>query len=66
MTVEGTVKNFVPVTDAMLRNPDPADWPMVRRNFHAQSYSPLNQITRDNVGSLRLAWTWSMLDGSSL
>ena len=65
VTVEGTVKNFVPVTDAMLRNPDPADWPMVRRNFQAQSYSPLNQINKDNVYNLRLAWTWAMIEGSS-
>ena len=24
---------FVPVTDAMLQNPDPADWPMWRRTL---------------------------------
>jgi len=65
VTVEGTVKNFVPVTDAMLRNPDPGDWPMVRRTYQAQSYSPLNQINKDNVGNLRLAWTWAMIEGSS-
>ena len=65
VTVEGTVKNFVPITDAMLRNPDPADWPMVRRNFQAQSYSPLNQINKDNVNNLRLAWTWAMVEGAS-
>src|SRR6202166_4894275 len=26
ITVAGEVKNYVPVTDAMLRNPDPRDW----------------------------------------
>ena len=31
ITVEGEVKNFTPVTDAMLRNPDPADWLMIRQ-----------------------------------
>src|ERR1700721_2256669 len=31
ITVAGEVKNFVPVTDAMLRNPDRADWLMLRR-----------------------------------
>ncbi len=42
ITVAGKVKNYVPVTDAMLRNPDPGDWLMIRRNYQAWSYSPLN------------------------
>src|SRR5689334_5537656 len=29
ITVEGEVKNYMPVTDAMFRNPDPADWLMI-------------------------------------
>src|SRR5512141_2170084 len=48
LTVEGEVKNYVPVTDAMLRNPDPADWLMIRRDYKASSLSPLNQITTQN------------------
>jgi alcohol dehydrogenase (cytochrome c) len=63
LTVEGEVKDYVPVTDAMLRNPDPGDWLMVRRNYQAWSYSPLGQITRDNVQDLRLAWVWAMPEG---
>ena len=64
-SVRGTVKNFVPVTDAMLTNPDPADWLMIRRNYQAWSYSPLTQITADNVKNLRLKWVWSMNDGGA-
>jgi outer membrane protein assembly factor BamB len=60
-----TVQNFVPVTEAMLRDPDPADWPMIRRNFQAWSYSPLDQIGRDNVRNLRLEWVWNMHEGTS-
>ena len=60
LLVAGEVKNVVPVTDAMLRNPDPADWLMIRGNYQAWSYSPLSQITRDNVKELRLAWIWSL------
>jgi alcohol dehydrogenase (cytochrome c) len=63
ITVEGEVKNYVPVTDAMLRNPDPADWLMIRRDYKANSYSPLNQITAQNVGDLRLVWSWAMQEG---
>ena len=33
VTVAGTVQNYIPVTDAMLRNPDPADWLMIRRDY---------------------------------
>jgi mono/diheme cytochrome c family protein len=33
LTVTGQVKNYVPVTDAMLRNPDPGDWLMIRRDY---------------------------------
>jgi alcohol dehydrogenase (cytochrome c) len=63
ITVEGEVKNFVPVTDAMLRNPDPADWLMIRRDYKASSFSPLNQISTQNVGELRQVWSWAMQDG---
>ena len=37
---------FVPVTDAMLQNPDPADWLMWRRTLNGWGYSPLDQINR--------------------
>jgi len=63
ITVEGEVKNYVPVTDAMLRNPDPADWLMIRRDYKANSFSPLNQISAQNVNDLRLVWSWAMQDG---
>ena len=66
ITVEGEVKNYIPVSDAMLRNPDPADWLMIRRDYKASSFSTLNQITAQNVNDLRLALSWAMQDGSSL
>jgi len=65
VTIAGTVENFVPVTDAMLKNPDPGDWPMHRRNYYAHSYSPLDQINTENVGSMTLEWVWSMHEGDS-
>ena len=55
--------DFVPVTDAMLQDPDPAtDWLMWR---HAQGwgYSPLDQIDRRNVNELRLAWSRVLAPG---
>jgi PQQ-dependent dehydrogenase (methanol/ethanol family) len=65
LTVEGTVKNYVPVTDEMLRNQDPGDWLMARRNYQGWSHSPLTQVTRDNVKDLQLAWAWSMNEGQT-
>jgi alcohol dehydrogenase (cytochrome c) len=62
LTVTGEVRNYVPVTDAMLRNPPPGDWLMARRNYQGWSYSPLNEITRDNVKDLKLAWVWAIRD----
>jgi alcohol dehydrogenase (cytochrome c) len=65
ITVAGEVKNCVPVTDAMLRNPDPGEWLMIRRDYKANYYSPLNQITAQNVNELRLVWSWAMQEGAS-
>jgi alcohol dehydrogenase (cytochrome c) len=56
------VKNFRPVTEAMLRSPAPGDWLNWRRTDNAWGYSPLDQITRQNVQQLRLAWSWAMDD----
>jgi alcohol dehydrogenase (cytochrome c) len=65
LTVRGTVANFVPVTDAMLRNPAPNDWLMLRHDYSATSYSALNQITTDNAKNLKLAWMWPMQEGGT-
>ena len=65
MTVRGEVPNFRPVTAEMLRNPDPSDWLMVRGNHKASNYSALNQVTRDNVKNLQLAYVWNMYEGDS-
>ena len=62
-SANGQVTAFSPVTDQMLLNPDPADWLMVHRTYDFQSFSPLDQITRDNVGQLRLAWMRTMDEG---
>ncbi|MDA1369491.1 MAG: PQQ-binding-like beta-propeller repeat protein [Proteobacteria bacterium] len=45
-----------PVSDEMLRNPPARDWLLWRQNYSSSGYSPLNQITRDNVQNLDLAW----------
>ena len=58
-------REFVPVTDAMLQDPDPGDWLMWRRTLDGWGYSPLNQIDRANVGELRMVWTRAMRPGTN-
>jgi alcohol dehydrogenase (cytochrome c) len=54
---------LVPVTDAMLQNPPPADWLMWRRTLNSWGYSPLDQINRTNVGELTLVWSRPLAPG---
>jgi alcohol dehydrogenase (cytochrome c) len=55
-----TLARLSPVTDAMLANPSPGDWLIWRRAYDGQGFSPLAQIDKANVGSLRAAWDWSL------
>ena len=57
--------SFTPVTDAVLQNPDPADWLSWRRTLDGWGYSPLDQIDRSNAAQLRLVWSWGLEPGVS-
>ncbi len=59
------ITDFQPVTEDELLNPDDGDWLIYRRTYDSQGYSPLDQINRSNVDELRLAWVWSMRDGTN-
>jgi len=63
LTVFAQTADFVPVTDEMLQNPDPADWLMWRRTLDSWGHSPLDQIDKSNVASLRLVWTRALGPG---
>ena len=65
LTVRGEVNHYTNVTDTMLRNPDPGDWIMIRHDYHANNYSPLNQINTQNVKELQLQWVWAMNEGTN-
>ena len=58
-------RDLSPVTDAMLQNPDPADWLNWRRTLDGWGYSPLDQIDRENVHRLQLVWGWQMNTGAN-
>ena len=54
----GADGDYIPVTQAMLNDPDPADWLMWRRTYNGWGYSPLDQINRGNVGQLQMVWSY--------
>jgi len=63
--VAAQVEAFEPVTQRMLENPPPEEWLMFSRTYDAQRFSPLDQIDRDNVNRLTLAWSRGLRDGNT-
>jgi alcohol dehydrogenase (cytochrome c) len=63
--VANPLDKLTPVTEETLRNPDPKDWVTWRRTPTAEGFSPLNQITKANVGSLQMAWSWALPNGGN-
>src|SRR5262249_40532772 len=57
------MKDFAPVTKEMLLNPAPEDWLMLSRTYDEQRFSPLRQITKQNVGQLRTEWVRGLPPG---
>lgn len=55
--------SFIPVTDEMLRRPNPDNWISFRNGYGQWGYSPLDQINAETVGALRLVWSRAMQDG---
>ena len=45
--------------EVMALSQDANNWVMWGRTYDGQRYSPLNQINKDNVGNLQVAWTFS-------
>ena len=54
---------YTSVSESMLLDPPPGEWLMWRRTYNHWGYSPLDQVDRDNVATLRLAWAWTMERG---
>src|SRR5258705_13439795 len=50
------LQKYSPVTAERLLKPGDGDWLMVRRTYDGWGYSPLAQITPDNVTKLKPAW----------
>src|SRR3954465_9254475 len=54
---------YAPVTDQMLRQPNPADWLMMRGNYEGYGFSALKQIDKSDVKGLQLVWARTMAPG---
>ena len=55
---------LTPVSEAELVSPPEGDWLHWRRSPSSQGYSPLSQVSTENVHRLQLAWVWGLPDGS--
>jgi len=62
--VTAQIANVSPVTDATLSNPLESDWIHWRRTQDGWGHSPLDEINRENVGSLQMAWSWALEPGT--
>ena len=63
LPARGQTPVLEPVTDAMLQDPNPDDWLMWRRTLDSWGYSPLDQIDRENVGTIRMEWSRALGPG---
>ena len=60
------LESLTAVTDDMLLNPPADDWLNWRRTRDAFGHSTLNQIDKENVEDLQLAWSWSLPQGENM
>lgn len=56
-SIAARIESFPPLTDAVLAEPDDADWLWFGRVRDGRPYSPLAEIDDANVHALRLAWS---------
>src|ERR1700758_1377060 len=63
LTASAQVKNYAPVTRETMLSPSPDDWLMMSRTYDEQRFSPLNQINKQNVGKLQMAWSRGLTPG---
>jgi alcohol dehydrogenase (cytochrome c) len=57
------VRNFVTVTDQIIREPKREDWLLYRGNYEGWGYSALDRVNKGNVKNLQLVWSRVMETG---
>lgn len=63
--VTALLQSLKPVMQAMLENVADGDWLHWRRTYDGHGYSPLQQINRQNVEDLRVAWALALPFGTN-
>jgi alcohol dehydrogenase (cytochrome c) len=53
------LQNYAPVTAERLKKPEDGNWLMFRRTYNGWGYSPLNEITPENVSRLQPVWSFA-------
>ncbi len=57
--VPAALRDYKTITLERLTTPADGDWTMIRRTYDGWGYSPLTQITPDNVQRLQPAWVFA-------
>src|SRR5260370_8450039 len=53
------LQNYTPVTAERLKKPEDGNWFHFRRTYAGWGFSPLNDITPDNVAPLHPLWSFA-------
>jgi alcohol dehydrogenase (cytochrome c) len=53
------LRSYETVTDARLLDPEDGNWLSIRRTYDGWGYSPLDEITTENVSRLRPVWAFA-------
>ena len=53
------LQKYAPVTAERLKKPEDGNWLMFRRTFDGWGYSPLADITPENVSRLQPVWSFA-------
>lgn len=59
---QSVLDKYTPVTSEMLSNPPKGDWLQWRGDYANTGFSGLEQINKETVKNLELAWAWPMAD----
>ena len=60
------LRDYSPVTDEILQNPPDSDWLTWRRTYDNLGFSNLDQINRQTVSGLQLAWHQPVTPGNNM
>lgn len=60
------LRDYSTVTDAVLQNPPDSDWLTWRRTYDNLGFSNLDQINRQTVSDLQLAWHQEVTPGNNM